>query len=79
MSFNFTSFPKLNSVRLVLTKADFKNKNNIKSIFDLRSSKEINKFVGTKRVKDLNEAKDFINDCDLLFNKKKRIFWWIYF
>ncbi len=74
MNFAFKNFPEIRTKRLLLREATFKD---IKSVFDLRSSKEINKFVGTKRVENLEEAKDFIEVCKELFQKEKRIFWLI--
>ena len=79
MSFNFTSFPELKAERLVLKKANIEDKTDIKGVFDLRSSEEINKFVATKRVQKIEEAKDFITICSELFQQKKRVFWLIYF
>ncbi|QTD37741.1 GNAT family N-acetyltransferase [Polaribacter batillariae] len=74
MKFNFKSFPELKTERLLLRKANF---NDVKAVFDLRSCKEINKFVATKRVLSLNEAKSFIHTCDKLYNEENRIFWLI--
>jgi len=74
MNFNFSNFPILNSERLLLRKATLNDK---QTIFDLRSCKEINKFVGTKRIETLDEAESFIKDCIKLFSKKKRVFWLI--
>lgn len=74
MGFLFNPFPKLKTERLLLREASF---NDIKTVFELRSNKEINKFVGTKRVESLNEAKDFIIICDALYKQEKRIFWLI--
>lgn len=74
MNFNFKSFPEIKNERLLLRKATFKD---INSVYELRSSEEINKFVGTKRVKNLEEAKDFIEVCRDLYKKERRIFWLI--
>lgn len=74
MYFNFTTFPILKTERLLLRRASLED---IKDVFDLRSSKEINKFVGTKKVENHQEAKDFIKVCDELYQQKKRIFWLI--
>lgn len=61
---------------MLLRKATLKD---TQAVFDLRSSKEINKFVGTKRVETLGEAQDFIEVCHSLYQKKKRVFWLIEF
>ncbi|WP_405568143.1 GNAT family N-acetyltransferase [Polaribacter sp. Asnod6-C07] len=74
MNFVFKNFPEFKTKRLLLREANFKD---INSVFELRSSKEINKFVGTKRVQNLEEAKDFIEVCKSLYQKEKRIFWLI--
>lgn len=74
MIFNFTSFPTLKTERLLLREASF---NDIKTVFELRSNKEINKFVGTKRVENIEEATNFIALCDNLYKQQKRIFWLI--
>jgi ribosomal-protein-alanine N-acetyltransferase len=76
MSFSFTTFPTLKTERLTLRKADFKD---IETVYELRSSEEINKFVGTKRIQNREEAKDFIVICDALYKEKKRVFWLIEF
>ncbi len=72
--FKFKKFPELKTERLLLIEA---NSNHIKAVFDLRSSKEINKFVGTKRVENHQEAKNFIEVCNELYQQKKRVFWLI--
>lgn len=72
--FNFTSFPNLRTQRLFIREA---SNEDVEVIFDLRSDKEINKFVGTKRVESIDEAKDFINLCEKLYKNKNRIFWLI--
>ncbi len=74
MNFKFVTFPTLKTERLLLREVNF---NDIKAVFELRSSKEINKFVGTKRVQNQQEAKDFIKVCFDLYNKEKRVFWLI--
>mgnify|MGYP001121934197 FL=1 len=76
MTFNFTRFPTLKSERVLLRPLTFKD---TKAVFDLRSSKEINKFIGTKRIESLDESKDFIKVCHNLYEEKKRVFWLIEF
>lgn len=74
MNFNFTGFPTLKTERLFLREANLKD---TQAVFDLRSSKEINKYVGTKRVESLDEANHFIKVCADLYQQEKRIFWLI--
>jgi ribosomal-protein-alanine N-acetyltransferase len=76
MNYNFQETPTLHTERLVIREANLKD---IKSVFELRSSQEINKFVGTKRIESTIEAKDFIEACNALFQVKKRIFWLVEF
>ncbi|WP_299672304.1 GNAT family N-acetyltransferase [uncultured Polaribacter sp.] len=75
-TFNFSTFPNLKTERLKIRQANFED---IKAVFDLRSSEEINKFVATKRVQNFDEAKDFIITCSEQYQKKKRVFWLIEF
>jgi ribosomal-protein-alanine N-acetyltransferase len=72
--FSFKSFPTLKSERLILKEATFKD---VQVVFFLRSNNKINKFVTTKRIKNLDEATDFISNCERLYKKKNRIFWLI--
>ena len=72
IDFNFTDFPNLKTERLSIRQASF---DDIEAVFDLRSSEEINKFVETKRVRNFDEAKDFIQLCNELYKKKDRVFW----
>jgi len=76
MTYNFQEIPILQTNRITLREATLKD---INSVFELRSSQEINKFVGTKKIKTLTEAKAFILDCKNLFKEEKRIFWLIEF
>ena len=73
-TFNFTTFPVLKTERLILRELSF---NDVDVIFDLRSSEEINKFVGTKRVQNSQEALDFIIKCNDLYKVKNRVLWGI--
>ncbi|WP_299016618.1 GNAT family N-acetyltransferase [uncultured Polaribacter sp.] len=77
MSFNFNFFPEIKTDRLLLTNADINDNNHVKEVFKLRSSEEINKFIETKRVENLAEAKTFIMNCDQLYKNKNRVFWLI--
>lgn len=76
MSFDFNIFPNLKTERLYLQEATLIDVNDV---FDLRSSKEINQLVGTKRMKKIEEAVSFIQTCTKLYQEKKRIFWLIHF
>jgi len=68
----FTSFPKLKTERLTLRELSF---NDIKAVFDLRSSKEINKLITRKTPAYLEEAKEFISVCHSEFKNQNRVFW----
>ncbi|SDS16161.1 ribosomal-protein-alanine N-acetyltransferase [Polaribacter sp. KT25b] len=72
--FSFKSFPNLKSERLFLRKATLKD---TQDVLFLRSNNEINKFVFTERIKNIEETKSFIALCDTLFKQKNRIFWLI--
>ena len=72
MVFNYDTFPVLKTQRLTLRKLTLGDAN---TIFALRSSEEINKFVATKRMQSIEEAKDFIQICNALYLKEDRIFW----
>ena len=69
---DFKTFPNLKTERLKLRQLNF---NDIKAIFDLRSSKEINKLITRQTPKNLNEAENFIKVCHTEFKKENRIFW----
>jgi [ribosomal protein S5]-alanine N-acetyltransferase len=73
-SFSFETFPTLKTERLILRELTFSD---VGVVFDLRSSKEINKFVGTKLVENNDEAKDFIIKCNDLYKVKNRVLWGI--
>ena len=66
------SFPGLTSERLSLRKL---NDEDIQAIFELRSSKEINRFITRKTPKNLDDAKEFISVCHQEFKNQHRIFW----
>ncbi|WP_298763736.1 GNAT family N-acetyltransferase [uncultured Polaribacter sp.] len=79
MNFDFKIFPEIKTERLVLKKPDLNNHNDVTAVFKLRSSEEINKFIVTKRVETLAEAKTFIMNFDQLYKNKSRVFWLIKF
>ena len=72
MAFNFETFPVLKTHRVTLRALNLED---AETLLALRSSEEINKFVITKRMQNLVEAKDFIQTCNALYKKEKRIFW----
>ncbi len=76
MNFNFAEYPVLKTERLILRKATDLD---VAVVLELRSSEEINKFVATKRIQNLEEASAFIASCNSLYNQHKRIFWLIEF
>ena len=67
-----TTFPELSSERLQLRQLSFTDK---RTIFKLRSSKEINKLITRNIPKNLNDADSFIQTCLDEFDKGNRIFW----
>lgn len=71
MAFNFETFPVLQTPRVTLRALKL---DDAEPLLALRSSEEINKFVITKRMQNLEEAKDFIQTCNALYKKEKRIF-----
>ena len=72
MAFNLETFPVLQTPRITLRALKI---DDAEPLLALRSSEEINKFVITKRMQNLEEAKDFIQTCNALYKKEKRIFW----
>ena len=72
MAFNLETFPVLKTHRVTLRALNLED---AETLLALRSSEEINKFVITKRMQNLEEAKDFIQTCNALYKKEKRIFW----
>ena len=69
---DFILFPKLKTDRLVLRELNF---NDIQAIFELRSSKEINKLITRETPKNIKDAENFIKVCHSEFKKENRIFW----
>ena len=67
-----TFFPELQTERLILRQL---KANDVKSIFELRSSEIVNKLITRKTPKNLEEASEFISVCHQEFEKKNRIFW----
>ena len=67
-----TIFPELSTERLTLRQLSFNDK---RTIFKLRSNKEINKLIVRDTPKNLNDADSFIQTCLDEFEKGNRIFW----
>ena len=67
-----TIFPELLSDRLQLRELSAKDK---RTIFKLRSNKEVNKLITRNTPKNLNDAEGFIQTCWDEFEKGNRIFW----
>ncbi len=72
----FNQFPNLKTERLTLRQLTF---NDIEVIYELRSSKEINKLISRKTPNNLEESEDFIKVCHIEFKNENRIFWAIEF
>ena len=70
--FSFLTFPILKTERLTLRALTF---DDVESIFELRSSKEVNKLIKRNTPKDLKEAEAFISVCHKEFTNENRIFW----
>lgn len=67
-----TIFPELSTERLTLRQLSFKDK---RTIFKLRSNKEVNKLIVRDTPKNLSDADSFIQTCLDEFEKGNRIFW----
>ncbi|MCT4698064.1 GNAT family N-acetyltransferase [Tenacibaculum haliotis] len=67
-----TIFPELSTERLTLRQLSFNDK---RTIFKLRSNKEVNKLIVRDTPKNLNDADSFIQTCLDEFEKGNRIFW----
>ncbi len=65
-------FPELSTKRLTLRQLSFNDK---RTIFKLRSNKEVNKLIVRDTPKNLNDADSFIQTCLDEFEKGNRIFW----
>jgi ribosomal-protein-alanine N-acetyltransferase len=72
MNYNFTPFPVLETERLFLRALDLTD---AKSIFSLRTNKEVNEFVDRKIPNNLSEARAFIDRINNLTTNNKGIFW----
>lgn len=72
MNFNFQPFPVLETERLTLREL---NLNDAKSIFGLRTNKDVNEFIDRKVPNNLSEARAFIDIITALTIDNKGIFW----
>ncbi len=70
--FNFTTFPELTTNRLTLRQL---KPDDVKAIYNLRSSKEINRLITRKTPKNLNDASEFITMIHKGFQNQKNVFW----
>jgi ribosomal-protein-alanine N-acetyltransferase len=72
MNYNFTPFPVLETERLSLRAL---NLDDAKSIFGLRTNKEVNEFIDRKTPNNLSEARAFIDLISNLTANNKGVFW----
>ena len=69
---NFTPFPILTTERLTLRQLSIDDK---ESIFELRSDKEINKYLDRQPSKTIEDAVNFINKVNDNIKKNNSIYW----
>lgn len=72
MNFDFTTFPVLETDRLTLRAINLED---AKAIFGLRANKEVNKYIQREPLKNLSEARAFIDQTMHLVADNKGIFW----
>ena len=72
MDFDFTTFPVLETERLILRAL---NLDDAKAIFGLRTNKEVNTFIKREAPKNLSEARAFIDLISDLVSSNQGIFW----
>ena len=72
MDFDFTTFPVLETDRLTLRAINLED---AKAIFGLRANKEVNKYIQRESLKNLSEARAFIDQATNLVADNKGIFW----
>ena len=72
ININFTSFPILITERLTLKQLSIDDKHNI---FDLRSDKEINKYLNREPSKTIEDAISFINKVNNNIKNQNSIYW----
>ena len=72
MDFDFTTFPVLETERLTLRAINLED---AKAVFGLRANKEVNKYIQRESLKNLSEARAFIDQATNLVADNKGIFW----
>lgn len=72
MKLLFTPFPALKTERLVLRKLIHSDE---KATFEIRSNKEVNKFIDRPIPKNISDIKYFIKKIDQLINTNKGVYW----
>ncbi|QXP68372.1 GNAT family N-acetyltransferase [Polaribacter sp. AHE13PA] len=72
MDFDFTTFPVLETDRLTLRAINLED---AKAVFGLRANKEVNKYIQRESLKNLSEARAFIDQATNLVADNKGIFW----
>lgn len=72
ININFTDFPVLETERITLRAL---NQEDVKAIFGLRTNKSVNTFIKRDVLKNLSEARAFIDTTSNLVIENKGIFW----
>ncbi|WP_166383093.1 GNAT family N-acetyltransferase [Polaribacter sp. 11A2H] len=72
MDFDFTTFPVLETDRLTLRAINLED---AKAVFGLRANKEVNKYIQRESLKNLSEARAFIDQATNLVADNKGLFW----
>ena len=72
MSFNFTPFPVLETERLTLRALNLED---AKTIFGLRTNKDVNQFITRSIPNNLSEARAFIDMISDLVSSNNGVFW----
>lgn len=76
MPFNFSSFPQLNTERLVLRKLAMTDAD---EIFLLRTDPIVNKHLGRQKAGSIDDAKAFIEKINTAIQNNQSLFWGICF
>lgn len=76
LTINFSPFPNLETDRLTLRRVTV---NDVNEIFDLRSNKEVMKYIPRPIAKTLDDALDHINTINAMIDKNEGINWGISF
>ncbi|ARV06203.1 GNAT family N-acetyltransferase [Polaribacter sp. SA4-10] len=72
MNFNFSPFPVLETERLTLRELNLED---TKTIFGLRTNKEVNKYIKRDTPKNLAETRAFIDMISNLVSNNEGVFW----